>query len=181
MDREEAQIYFCRIGVEYYVVGRFSYFCHYFLMTGVLFHHAIEMFLEGKLVDNFSAPQLKDQFGHNLHRLWNEFKTKCKDPSLHKYDGTIQRLNRWEDLRYPPEKGSSISMSLDMRKGDKSGVTYPKMKEENKYKVNLEEMDELVRKLFLVIQINPKFFREFTTGEAKTFYQKENLHPMEVE
>jgi hypothetical protein len=181
MDREDAQIYFYRIGVEYYVVGRFSYFCHYLLMTGVLFHHAIEMFLKGKLLDNFSAQQLKDQFGHNLHRLWNEFKRECKDPSLRQYEGTIQRLNRWEDLRYPPKKGGSsggISMSLDMRKGDKSGVTYPKMKEESKYKVNLEEMDELVKKLFSVIQLNPKFFGEFTTGEAKAFYQKENRHLM---
>jgi hypothetical protein len=52
------------------------------------------------------------------------------------------------------------------------------MTEESKYKVNLEEMDELVKKLFSVIQLNPKFFGEFTTGEAKTFYQKENRHLM---
>jgi len=166
-------------GLQYYIAGRFSWFCYFHPITGVLFHHAIEMFLKGKLHDIHTEVKLKNYFKHNLHRLWNEFKILSGDPSLPKYDSTIQQLNKWEDVRYPPAKASSMGSGL--RKGKKSKMVRPKMKEEDMYRINLEEMDELVEKLFSVMGVNPRFFQWVLKEEvARNFYRKENRYPLGI-
>jgi len=68
-------------------------------------------------------------------------------------------------------------MGIDMRKGQKSKMIRPKLKEKDTYGVNLEKMDELVKTLFSVMAVNPNFFTlVFKDDAAKKFYRKENRH-----
>ena len=167
-------------GLQYYIAGRFSWKAFFHPISGILFHHAIEMFLKGKLLDFYSPEELRHQFVHNLHKLWNEFKKKHKNQTLDKYDPIIQQLNKWDDTKYPPQKG--FVMYSDFRKGDKTKMDYPKMKVENQFRINLEEVDELVKTLFSVSEINPNFFKFILVkNEAKEFFKKDNLHLLDIE
>ena len=47
---DRARVEFFRLGVHYYVAGRFAGLTGLFPMAGNLLHHAAEMFLKGALV-----------------------------------------------------------------------------------------------------------------------------------
>ena len=169
--------YYYDWGLQYYVTGRFSFFCSYTPITGILFHHAIEMFLKGKLIDSGHAEDsLWKDYGHSLHKLWNEF-VKLYDASLlNEYSPLIQKLDKWEDIRYPPS-GRSYNMVMfsSEKKVKNPGQTYPKVNEKDKYIINSHEIDGLIAKLFEIIPINPRYFvGTFHKDEAKDFYEKEN-------
>jgi hypothetical protein len=91
---------FFKSAMQYYVAGRFAAFAHFNPVTGNLLHHAIEMFLKGSLSKELTLDEL-EKLGHNLPRIWTQFKTQANDPSLDQFDENICKLHAYKELRYP--------------------------------------------------------------------------------
>ena len=83
---------------QYYVVARHAVFCQFMPVAGNLFHHAVELFLKMGILLKFAENQLqkevkrlKDGFGHDLTKLWDEFKKVQSDPSLSQFDSALSQ------------------------------------------------------------------------------------------
>ena len=169
---------FGELGLEYFVCGRFSFFCG-FPVTGNLLHHAVEMFLKMAMTKYYSDEQFKKVFRHRLRRLWKEFKKKNKRVPLNSYDQVIKDLDKWENIRYPTPEYKLLSLGLNRSPtpAKRRGPT------PNPYALWLSEVDELVRVIFQTSEISPKRFRRVFIGteigpEAKRFYDFENKFPL---
>jgi len=117
--------------------------------------------------------------GHNLKRAWKAFKKTCPDPRLNVLDSAVKDLNKFEDLRYPDKLMSSgmVGMFILKREHVKdTEVSDPKGSVLPKYAYIMEDVDELVKLIFEVGGINPKFFPVYT--DALTILQKDNDHPV---
>lgn len=150
----EAIKYF-QLGMGYYVVGRFAVHARFSIIAGNLCHHAIELFLKGKLVPKLGRDVLKNKFGHNLPTIWEAFKSDVDDQSLSRFDHTIRRLHAFEDIRYPG-KGTDLGAQISVTIGRPPGTgpaTGPYANVPN-YDLVLGDIDELVRTLIDVCTIN---------------------------
>jgi hypothetical protein len=76
---ERAAVEFFRLGLHYYIAGRFATLAGLFPMAGNLLHHAVEMFLKGALVRLVGLKPLR-KVGHDLNGLWDMFKTHMAVP-----------------------------------------------------------------------------------------------------
>jgi hypothetical protein len=152
----EPQI-FISSAINYYVVGRFAVFAGLNPTAGNLLHHAVEMCLKGALAKKgWSLKDLKDKLGHDLRKIWFEFKTQyTSDPNgLNEFEATIAELHRFEDVRYPnliTEKG----MLCDIGGGP---PTAPRIGLMPSYLLHLDEIDRLVGKVFELASVNLEFF-----------------------
>lgn len=170
---------FGETGLQYFISGRFSFFCG-FSVTGNLLHHAVEMFLKMAMAKYFSDNQFKNVFRHNLKRLWKEFKNKNKHVDLKKYDQAVKDLNKWENIRYPTTEYKLLLQGLSRSTAPKKNRRGPTP---NCYVVWLNEVDELVRTIFDISSISPKRFNRVFIGteagpEAKRFCNLENRFPL---
>lgn len=169
------------LGFQYYISGRFSFFCGFSPITGNILHHAIEMFLKMALSRNLGEADLKNKFRHNLKRLWKEFKQHFPDVTLDKYDVLISEVNKWEDARYPSSGYSLMSMALTdpgIPPASKKGP-HPK-----RYVLKMSEIDELVQVIFQISKIKPGTFRRVFIGpelgfKAKEYYEYENVYKLD--
>ncbi len=168
------EIQYLAIAIQYYVAGRSATFAHSMPVAGNLFHHAVEMVLKSFLVNSYSPIQLKKQFGHNLGKIWDEFKKVADDPALDKFDGLVSELNEVEDLRYP-EKGYIFNISI--YKGPPPKASGEATKDIKQYVVNLEEVDELLTAL-LSGRVTPGWIAGLLrSDDALAQYKRENKHP----
>jgi len=162
------------IAMQYYVAARSATIARLMPVAGNLFHHAVEMLLKAFLRDRLSASQLKQNFNHDLKKLWREFKRIANDHGLTKFDNLVTELHAVEDLRYP---GRGYSFSIDLQKGPRGSVSRLASKGSRHYQVNLEEMDEFVTTL-LTGRVTPGYVRSLFLGvNAQIQYHQENLHP----
>src|SRR5205807_10406911 len=92
---DRARVEFFRLGVHYYVAGRFAALAGLFPMAGNLLHHAAEMFLKGAL-DRFVGLNELRNMNHDLNSLWRAFKTHLQIPDGVDFDGAIAELHRFE-------------------------------------------------------------------------------------
>src|SRR5260370_13883266 len=90
-----------KIGVGHYIAGRFTTFAFPHALTGTYFHHAIEYFLKSRLLKRIPQERIKKEFGHNLKKLWEEFKANVAEPELDQFDALLIELDGFEKLRYP--------------------------------------------------------------------------------
>jgi hypothetical protein len=91
-------------------------------VAGNILHHAIEMFLKAGLVEYLPTRDLKYNLGHELGKPWREFKAKLADPELDHFDGAIERLDAFEDIRYP-DKLVTEGLQLLVSPGSSTGST----------------------------------------------------------
>ena len=177
MNRED----FGELGLQYYISGRYSFFCS-FAITGNLLHHAVEMFLKMGLCKSFTERQLRSRsLGHNLKVLWTEFKRLYPVGSLSKHDTTIDTLDMWEEIRYPSQVFRHERLRLDrtIPLPSSGGGPAPRL-----YDIILEEVDELVVDIFKASNISPKILKRVFIGMpaagpvAKKFYELENRHQL---
>jgi hypothetical protein len=167
---------FFRYGSQYYVAGRYAVFAGFMPVAANLLHHAIEMFLKGALAENMAVEKLKDKLGHRLKRAWKEFKTQSADPTLAGFDKVIQRLDRFEVIRYPDvllRAGGMFSFEIT-KAGAAMRSSSPGSLPE--YVLCLEEIDELVVKILGIANRNPAAFLHFMKPEANEFRGRDNLH-----
>jgi len=165
---------FFRYAVQYYVAGRSAFFAGSIPVAGNLFHSALEMFLKSALKEKgYSAAKLKNDFAHDVRKLWKEYKNLVKQAALNSYDAVINDINLMERIRYPSK---SFTFNLAPKKeARRSGVTGPATKGFTRFYLNLEDTDELVT-LFLKT-VTPDWLRSLLThGDAEAQYKRDNLH-----
>ena len=81
---------FLVLGSQYFAHARYSAQIFYLPVSATLFHHSIEMLLKGYLIKFMKLDELK-KIGHNLEKLWDEFKVLASRSDLVKYDQSIKR------------------------------------------------------------------------------------------
>jgi hypothetical protein len=77
--------------------------------------------------------------GHKLGKLWQAFKTDYRDPALVRHDTTVSSLDKFEDIRYPPDHSFSVTLQWD-------GPIYPSPPptDTQPYILMVSDIDELV-------------------------------------
>ena len=107
------QNYF-RQAVHYHVAARWSVREGLDAIAGPLAHHAVESYLKSFLALSMDERSRK-RISHDLPKLWREFKARSSC-NLDHLDGAIDRIDRFEQLRYPEEMvNSGMLMSIDFQ------------------------------------------------------------------
>jgi HEPN domain-containing protein len=175
---DHAQVEFFRLGVNYYVAGRFAALTGLFPIAGNLLHHAAEMLLKGALVRVVGLDKLRD-IGHDLNDLWREFTTQFAISDSLAVDIAIVELDRFERLRYPDKViHEGMEMTFDVyrtHRVETSGVGNAMPR----YSLVLEDVDVLVKLIFAKAQVNPRFHLQKLRPEAMDFLSRENSHRLE--
>jgi hypothetical protein len=167
---------FFSLGVQYYVVARYSAFAWFHPVSGNLFHHAIEMFLKGYLCSGKSLDELK-KLGHRLCSLWVCFKQEVAEPGLDRFDQTVTDLDKFESIRYPDRivsLGMRSFISITHRHAD---LDESQARPEPKYQVVVKEIDELVSVIFEKASVNPRFYTDSLPAAAQEYLAKDNEFP----
>jgi hypothetical protein len=176
-DKEGLRTLYFQNGLQYYTVARYAAFSGFIPVCGSLFHHAIEMYLKGyfcKLLDEKQRRNL----GHDLKKMWRNFKKDSSDPTLARFDNAIVALDKHERIRYPEviaKKGMGAYIHF---KKDGLGPTAASARKEPVYEIVVDELDALSRVLFEKARVNPAFFLQGLRPEAKTFLNRDNESPL---
>ena len=105
--------YFVKSGCEYYATARFAMHAQRSYVCGNLFHHAVEMLLKGELLQRgVSLDELK-RTGHSLRRLWRMYKAYYPKADLERHNRIINRLDKYEEIRYPNPALGSIGVAME--------------------------------------------------------------------
>lgn len=174
---QDAYAAFFDRSIQYYAAGRFAFLAGLNPVAGNMLHHAIEMCLKGALSKKGASLDQLRKLGHDLPRVWDEFKRLASDPSLARFDAAISELNKYEELRYPDvmlDKG--MLSGFELKRGHAthvggSAATPPR------YTLCLEDVDELMSLVFKE-HVNPSFFTGGLKKEAKRFLSEENDSPL---
>lgn len=138
--------------LQYHVAARFAAIAGFLPVAGNLFHHAIEMYIKGYLAKFLTERQRRD-LGHNLPRVWEEFKKQVADPKLNAFDQAIAKVDAFEDIRYPEEiiaKGLSAVIDFGPRlPGPTTSLTH---------ELNVTELDEVCRAICQAHKLNLRAF-----------------------
>jgi hypothetical protein len=163
-------------GCQYYVAGRYAAFAGLNPVVGNILHHAIEHFLKGALSKSKTFPELK-RLGHHLSAVWAAFKVQVNNPALAQFDGVISTLHEFEELRYPDSVlTSGMQCTINITK---AGAAMTRVTSNDPapptYQLCLEDIDELVRAIFVATSRNPKaYFQGLFKLEAQEYLIKDN-------
>jgi hypothetical protein len=176
---ERARVEFFRLGVDYYVAGRFAAFSRLFPVAANLLHHAIEMFLKGALVCSVDLDALKG-IGHDLRALWSEFKKHHPSSTeSDSFDEAIGELHRFERLRYPDVATvEGMELTFDVFRENRVEASSPG-KSLSRYSLVLQDVDALVKFMFQNQGVNPRFYLQRISAEALGVLNRDNVHPLE--
>jgi hypothetical protein len=149
---------FFKLGSQYYVAGRYAVAGGLNPVAANLLHHAIELFLKGALYHHATEEERRNKLGHKLVVIWTCFKTQIgAGRDLTKFDGVIDELNKYEEIRYPENivlkgMGSALSFGKTMPaviSGEAADVV-------PKYQLFVGEIDALVKAILDISSVNPK-------------------------
>ena len=163
-------------GMQYYTSGRYAIFAGLIPVAGNLLHHAIEMFLKGGLASSMDLGELKE-LGHSLPRTWGAFRIRFGHVSLERFDSVVDSLHAFEELRYPD---SMIQNGARIMVGPVAG---PRLQDSEQiiatpsYELYLSEIDPLVRVVFDLSAINPRFFLAGLNSRAREYLNEANAQP----
>jgi hypothetical protein len=101
-DGQDLQLEYFRTALEYYIAARFAAFSFFMPMSGVLFHHAIELYLKGLLCPWLDEEQ-RTTLRHALPKVWNKYKSLNGNFSLSRFDDLVARIDRHWRVRYPDD------------------------------------------------------------------------------
>lgn len=163
-------------GLQYYIAGRFATAHRFIPVSANILHHAVELLLKACLAYEDPLHTIRkyghrDSYGHDIVRLWNEFKARQKKPVPTEFDSVIVGLAAFESIRYPEmlvRKGARISIGIFENNPplvDDSNIP------EKRYDLVLPEIDRLVGLLFDASGANPEaFLPEFTDDKQSMVY-----------
>src|SRR5262249_34726905 len=110
--------------------------------------------------------------GHNLPRIWSEWKSLYPDPAHTKFDGVITDLHPFEELRYPNAVlAHGAGVTIDMGRGPRPA---PSGRPEPEYYLSVPEVDELVAVLFAAASVKPPYFTSRLRKVARDFLTDQN-------
>jgi hypothetical protein len=148
-----------KLGVNYYIAGRYASLAGLSPSAGSLLHHAVEMFLKGRLLktDVVSIDDLKKMpYRHDLKALWQAFKDDVgRDPALDRFDGDIGGLNEFDTIRYP-DRILKEGMRCFIGVAPFEPLDQPRP--EPLFVLCLDQIDDLVREVFTRASYNPAAF-----------------------
>jgi hypothetical protein len=175
MPNDRAIDEFFKYGCQYYVAGRYGVFASLIPIAANLHHHAIEMLLKGALSKSMTLKEMKARLKHKLEKTWETFKAQANDTSLNRFDGVIEELNKFEDIRYPDnllKNGASMTFGITKAGAamtSTSGVSVPS------YELCLEEIDELIAEIFKVASRNPNvYLKGMMRKDATDYVERDN-------
>jgi hypothetical protein len=156
---------FAELGVQYYVAARSAAWAGLLPVCGNLYHHALEMLLKAALSRNHSLEKLKRTFSHNLIELWKSFKVSFPSTELSQFDATIAEIKDFEEIRYPDEVKSGVTIRLEWVANPAEMVaSSPPMfaayltHRDQPYVLYPPAVDRLVLEIFRASSLSPKAF-----------------------
>jgi hypothetical protein len=172
-----------RYGLDYYVVGRFATAHHFTPVSANILHHAVELLLKACVAHDdpldkileYSHP--KKGYGHDIVRLWQDFKARQTAPVPAEFDAIIEGLHRFEDIRYPEtliRDGATISIGI-------FEVETPVLRNglvpENAYSLMLPQIDRLMGLLFDASGANPPAFLPRVADDKQALIYYDMVRP----
>jgi hypothetical protein len=171
--REGYWIHAIRYGLDYYVTGRFATAHHFTPVSANILHHAVELLLKACLAQDDPLDKIleywhpKNGYGHNIVRLWQDFKARQPAPVPAEFDAIIEGLHAFEDIRYPEtliRDGATISIGI-------FEVETPVLRNGlvpvNAYSLMLSQIDRLMGFLFDASGANPPAFLPRVTDDKQ--------------
>ena len=192
-DRSTASRYWMHAveyGLHYYLAGRYSMFARLTPTCGNQMHHAVELLLKACLAREDDWQQILSygqSYGHDLEKLWGEFKKRNPEPALDEFDDVIKGLNKFEDIRDPEDLiqgGAMLSVGLyevppEHRAGHVEGsggnLVTP---EERRFHLELPRVDRLVQTLFKASDYNPEVLSFLREPHAVDYHWLHNGAPL---
>jgi hypothetical protein len=129
--------------VDYYVAGRFAARASLVPLAGNMMHHAIELSLKAALVERVGMDKLRHKFGHNVPKLWNEY--RGARTNLSKFDRMVAEVDRFEEIRYPDAlaaNGGNTLTSWIAHRDDLRG--HPALQAAPIYELVVHDVDEFI-------------------------------------
>jgi hypothetical protein len=159
----------------YYVAGRFAVFARFNPVAANLIHHAVEMYLKGALLKS-KAKTLKElkQLGHSLPNCWKAFKAQTNDPALNKFDGVVDAIHKYEELRYPDQNSKGMSSTFNIVRWTPPSLPGTPASTVPSYELCLPDVDELIAAIIAAASINPEVYLCFPSQEGNEYVVREN-------
>jgi HEPN domain-containing protein len=163
--------------LHYHIAARYATVAAFLPESGNLVHHAVEFYLKGALVKQLDERERRN-LRHDLRKIWRRYKKERKNPALNKFDQTIRDINKFERIRYPEEilRGGLWAEIGFIRNPPVMGVGQRPPGE--RYELALDEVDELVRLVFQIEDVNPPFYLNRLNEHAKRYLDHQNSSPM---
>jgi HEPN domain-containing protein len=160
--------------LHYQITARYAVVAGLVPASGNLVHHAIEFYLKGALIEDLDEAARRKMY-HNLRRLWRRYKKQRNNLVLDKFDQTIQDIYKFEKIRYPEEilrlgMLAEIGFVRNTPITQGTGLTPPGAR----YELALDEVDELVKLIFQIENINPKFYTDRLNEHARRYLEHRN-------
>lgn len=174
--RENYWSHAIRYGIQYYVAGRFAAASAFTPVLANLLHHAVELFLKACLAHEDSVELIRKYgtfntgYGHDLPRLWTEFKKRNATAARPEFDRIIAALHRFEEIRYPEQlidDGATIIINIFAVDDQPQDEHRP---EEHEYLLSLPEVDELMGLLFTSTRCNRESFLAAVNDERRRLH-----------
>jgi len=194
-DKSSAQSYWMHAveyGIHYYLAGRYSMYARLTPAAGNQMHHAVELLLKAHLALSDTWQQIikyghRESYGHDLEKLWAEFKVRNPDPALAAHDDVIKELNKFEDIRYPDQLvGGGAMLSIGLHEVAPEHRTRPvelpppapkPTPEHRRFYLELPRIDRLVQALFKACQYNPDVLTVLGEPHATEYLWLNNAAP----
>ncbi len=169
-------------GLQYDIAGRFATANGFTPVCANLLHHGVELLMKARLARDDSVKTIREYghknkgYGHDIPRLWVEFKGRRGFAVPAEFDKIIEGLHAFEDIRYRVhliDHGAMISFGLfDVLEPTCDNGQRP----ERSYSLQLPQIDRLMGLLFEASGGNPKvFLQEITAGHERFLIYYETL------
>jgi len=174
MDIQTLREFYTTSALEYHVAARYAAFSGLSNVCGILFHHAMEMYLKGYLCSKLDVRQLTN-LGHNLRKSWKAFKKDFSGSGLERFDETIHALDEHEFLRYPERVAPAGAMTIIINiSKPKSQISNSKLNKGKQFDLVVDELDDLGKLILEKSKINAPVFVERFNGDAQEFLKRDN-------
>jgi len=166
---------FFDLGIQYYVVARFSAIAGLIPVSGNQYHHAVEMLLKGQLAKTVPLEVLKRTYSHRLKRTWKDFKNLFPTEDLSSFDGLLRGLDRFEQIRYPDNVlREGMSVALDWHPPETPTKITGTAKKVPHYEFAVTDLDQLIGTLFRLCSINPAAYMSRLNEHGVKVLEHEN-------
>jgi hypothetical protein len=175
MDKLTLRQFYTTSALEYHVTARYAAFSGLSNVCGILFHHAIEMYLKGYLCSKLDVGQLR-KLGHDLGKSWKAFKKDFAGSGLERFDWAIRALDEHELLRYPERVAPAGAMTviINISKPRGSQISNSKLNKGKQFDLVVDELDDLAKLILEKSKINAPAFVQRFNRDAQEFLKRDN-------
>ncbi len=175
MDKLTLREFYTTSALDYHITARYAAFSGLSNVCGILFHHAVEMYLKGYLCSKLDVRQLT-KLRHNLRKSWKAFKKDIAGNGLERFDETIRALDQHESLRYPERVAPAGAMTviINISKPIGSQISNSKLNKGRQFNLIVDDLDDLAKLILEKSKMNPAAFAQRFNNDAKEFLKRDN-------